>query len=74
MTCQIFLSAKTHQDLDAFSDKIARQILADCARLAHDPILDGNRIKKLQGFKESLHRRRAGDYRVILKRSSPHYS
>lgn len=52
MTCQVFLSEKAQHDLDAFSDKIANQILADCARLAGDPIPDGKRIKKLQGFKE----------------------
>jgi mRNA-degrading endonuclease RelE of RelBE toxin-antitoxin system len=69
VTCQVFLSARAQQDLDAFSDKIARQILADCTRLARDPIPDGKRIKKLQGFKESLYRLRAGDYRVGFKRS-----
>jgi mRNA-degrading endonuclease RelE of RelBE toxin-antitoxin system len=69
VTCQVFLSEKAQQDLDAFSEKIAHQILADCARLAHDPIPDGKRIKKLQGFKESLYRLRAGDYRVVFKRS-----
>jgi mRNA-degrading endonuclease RelE of RelBE toxin-antitoxin system len=65
VTCQVFLSAKAQQDLDAFPDKIARQILANCARLAGDPIPDGKHIKKLQGFKESLYRLRAGDYRVV---------
>ena len=69
MIYQVFLSAKAQQDLDAFPDKIARQILADCASLARDPIPDGKRIKKLQGFKESLYRLRAGDYRVVFKRS-----
>jgi mRNA-degrading endonuclease RelE of RelBE toxin-antitoxin system len=69
VTCQVFLSEKAQQDLDAFPDKIARQILADCARLADYPILDGKRIKKLLGFKESLYRLRAGDYRVVFKRS-----
>lgn len=69
MTFQIFLSEKAQRDLDDFSDKIANQILADCARLADDPIPDGKRIKKLQGFKESLYRLRAGDYRVVFKRS-----
>ena len=68
MTCQVFLSQKAQRDLDTFSDKIANQILADCARLAHDPTLDGKRIKKLHGFKETLYRLRAGDYRVIFKR------
>ena len=69
MTSQIFLSEKAQRDLDHFSDKIANQILADCARLADDPIPDGKRIKKLQGFKENLYRLRAGDYRVVFKRS-----
>lgn len=69
MTCQVFLSEKSQRDLDAFSDKIASQILSDCARLAEDPIPDGRRIKKLQGFKENLYRLRAGDYRVVFKRS-----
>ena len=50
MTCQVFLSEKAQRDLDAFSDKIANQILADCARLADNPIPDGKRIKKLQSF------------------------
>ena len=69
MTCQVFLSEKAQRDLDAFSDKIANQILADCARLADNPIPDGKRIKKLQGFKEPLYRLRTGDYRVVFKRS-----
>lgn len=69
MTCQVFLSEKAQRDLDVFSDKIANQILADCARLAENPIPDGKRIKKLQGFKDSLYRLRAGDYRVVFKRS-----
>ncbi len=69
MTYQVFLSNKTQQDLDRFSDKITNQILADCARLANNPIPDGKRIKKLQGFKENLYRLRAGDYRVVFKRS-----
>lgn len=41
MTYQVFLSARAQRDLDAFSLKITAQILADCARLADDPILDG---------------------------------
>ena len=69
MTCQVFLSEKAQRDLDAFSDKIANQILADCARLADNPIPDGKRVKKLQGFKEPLYRLRTGDYRVVFKRS-----
>ena len=69
MICQVFLSEKSQRDLDAFPDKVTRQILADCARLADDPIPDGKRIKKLQGFKDSLYRLRAGDYRVVFKRS-----
>jgi mRNA-degrading endonuclease RelE of RelBE toxin-antitoxin system len=52
-----------------YSDKVTKQILADCARLANDPIPDGKRIKKLQGWKENLYRLRAGDYRVVFKRS-----
>ena len=59
MICQVFLSEKAQRDLDAFSDKITNQILADCARLADNPIPDGKRIKKLQGFKEPLYRLRA---------------
>ena len=69
MTCEVFLSEKAQRDLDAFSDKIANQILSDCARLAEDPIPDGRRIKKLQGFKDNLYRLRAGDYRIVFKRS-----
>lgn len=71
MTYQVFLSNKAQQDLDRFSDKITNQILTDCARLADDPIPDGKRIKKLQGFKDNLYRLRAGDYRVVFKRSGP---
>ena len=67
MTCQVFLSAKAQRDIDGFSDKITNQILADCTRLADDPIPDGKRIKKLQGFKEVLYRLRAGDYRVVFR-------
>jgi mRNA-degrading endonuclease RelE of RelBE toxin-antitoxin system len=69
VTCEVFLSEKAQRDLDAFSDKIANQILSDCARLAEDPIPDGRRIKKLQGFKDNLYRLRAGDYRIVFKRS-----
>jgi len=69
VTYQVFLSTHAQRDLDAFSRKITTQILADCARLADDPIPDGKRIKKLQGFKDSLYRMRAGDYRVVFKRS-----
>ncbi|NOT24322.1 MAG: type II toxin-antitoxin system RelE/ParE family toxin [Nitrospiraceae bacterium] len=69
MICQVFLSEKAQHDLDVFSGKIANQILSDCARLAEDPIPDGKRIKKLQGFKENLYRLRVGDYRVVFKRS-----
>lgn len=69
MTCQVYLSEKAQRDLDRFSDKIANQILTDCTRLGNDPIPDGKRIKKLQGFKDNLYRLRAGDYRVVFKRS-----
>jgi len=69
VTFQVFLSEKAQRDLDRFSDKITNQILADCARLAGNPIPDGKRIKKLQGFKDTLYRLRAGDYRVVFKRS-----
>ncbi|MDP3090784.1 MAG: type II toxin-antitoxin system RelE/ParE family toxin [Nitrospira sp.] len=69
MTYQVFLSAKAQRDLDGLSDKITNQVLADCARLADDPIPDGKRIKKLQGFKAALYRLRAGDYRVVFQRS-----
>jgi mRNA-degrading endonuclease RelE of RelBE toxin-antitoxin system len=69
VTFQVFLSEKAQRDLDSFPDKITNQILADCARLASNPIPDGKRIKKLQGFKEPLYRLRAGDYRVLFKRS-----
>ncbi|THJ11837.1 MAG: type II toxin-antitoxin system RelE/ParE family toxin [Nitrospira sp. CG24C] len=69
MTCQVYLSEKAQRDLDGFSDKIANQILTDCTRLGNDPIPDGKRIKKLQGYKDNLYRLRAGDYRVVFKRS-----
>ena len=69
MTCTVFLSAHAQCDLDTFSGKVIKQNLADCARLANDPIPDGKRIKKLQGWKENLYRLRAGDYRVVFKRS-----
>ena len=68
MTWEIFLSAKAQQDLDGFPAKIVDQILADCRRLAQDPIPDGKRIKKLKGFHEPLYRLRAGDYRVVFQR------
>lgn len=69
MTCPIFLSEKAQRDLNAFSDKVINQILADCVRLTDDPFPDGKRIKKWQGFREALYRLRAGDYRVLVKRS-----
>ncbi len=67
MTFQVFLSEKAQRDIDSFPDKIANQILTDCARLAGNPIPDGKHIKKLQGFKEPLSRLRTGDYRVVFK-------
>lgn len=69
MTYQVFLSEHAQRDLDGFSNKITKQILADCARPAADPIPDGKRIKKLHGFKDALYRLRTGDYRVVFKRS-----
>jgi mRNA interferase RelE/StbE len=69
VTYEVFLSAHAQRDLDGCSDKIARQILADCARLAENPIPDGKRIKKLQGMKAPLYRLRAGDYRVVFTRA-----
>ena len=72
MTCQVFLSEKAQDDLDSLPDKITSQILADCARLADNSIPDGKRIKKLQGHKVNLYRLRAGDYRIVFKRSGNH--
>ena len=69
MTFQVFLAEKAQRDLDAIPTKQVDQILADCRRLAEDPVPDGKRIKKLQGFKENLCRLRAGDYRVVFRRS-----
>jgi mRNA-degrading endonuclease RelE of RelBE toxin-antitoxin system len=69
VTFQVFLSEKAQQDLDAIPTKQADQILADCRRLADDPIPDGKRVKKLQGFKDALYRLRAGDYRVVFRRT-----
>ena len=69
MTFQVFLSEKAQGDLDEFPRKIAAQIVADCSRLADDPVSDGKRIKKLQGYKKNLYRLRAGNYRVVFKRS-----
>jgi mRNA interferase RelE/StbE len=68
VTFQVFLAGKAQRDLDAIPSKQADQILADCRRLADDPVPDGKRIKKLQGFKENLYRLRAGDYRVVFRR------
>jgi mRNA-degrading endonuclease RelE of RelBE toxin-antitoxin system len=68
MTFRIFLSEKAQRNLDKLPGKIAGQIIADCKRLADDPIPDGKRIKKLQGYKENLYRVRAGDYRVVFTR------
>jgi mRNA-degrading endonuclease RelE of RelBE toxin-antitoxin system len=72
VTCQVDLSEKAQHDLDGLSDKIANQILTDCARLSDNPIPDEKRIKKLQGFKENLYGLRAGDYRGVFKRSGTH--
>jgi mRNA-degrading endonuclease RelE of RelBE toxin-antitoxin system len=69
VTFQVFLAERAQTDLDELPQKIAGQILADCSRLADDPIPDGKRIKKLRGYKENLYRLRSGDYRVIFKRS-----
>ena len=52
-----------------FLTKSPTQILADCTRLADNPIPDGKRIKKLQEFREALYRLRAGDYSVVCTRS-----
>ena len=69
MTYEVFLSEKAQRDLDAFPNRIIQQILADCNRLVKDPVPDGKRIKKLQGYKENLYRLRAGDYRIVFTRS-----
>ena len=69
MTYEVFLSEKAQRDLDAFSNRIREQILADCTRLGKDPVPDGKRIKKLQGYKVNIYRLRAGDYRVVFTRS-----
>ena len=69
MTYEVFLSEKAQRDLDAFPNRIREQILADCARLGKDPVPDGKRIKKLQGYKVNIYRLRAGDYRVVFTRS-----
>lgn len=69
MTLQVFLSEKSQDDLDELPAKIAAQIAADCSRLASNPVPDGKRIKKLQGYKENLYRLRAGDYRIVFRRS-----
>jgi mRNA-degrading endonuclease RelE of RelBE toxin-antitoxin system len=66
---EVFLSEKAQRDLDAFPNRITKQILADCTRLAKDPVPDGKRIKKSQGYKENLYRLRAGDYRIVFTRS-----
>lgn len=69
MTFQVFLGEKAQEDLDTLPSKQIEQILADCRRLAENPIPDGKRIKKLQGFKDNLYRLRAGDYRVVFRRA-----
>ena len=69
MSYEVFLSQKAQRDLDEFPNRITKQILSDCTRLAKDPIPDGKRIKKLQGYKENLYRLRAGDYRIVFTRS-----
>jgi mRNA-degrading endonuclease RelE of RelBE toxin-antitoxin system len=69
VTYQVFLSEKAQRDLDAFPNRITKQILSDCARLASNPVPDGKRIKKLKGYEENLYRLRAGDYRVVFNRS-----
>jgi mRNA-degrading endonuclease RelE of RelBE toxin-antitoxin system len=53
VTYQVFLSEKAQRDLDTIPSKQAEQILADCRRLADDPVPDGKRIKKLQGLKKA---------------------
>ena len=69
MTYEVFLSEKAQRDLDAFPNRIREQILTDCTRLGKDPVPDGKRIKKLQGYKVNIYRLRAGDYRVVFTRS-----
>jgi mRNA-degrading endonuclease RelE of RelBE toxin-antitoxin system len=69
VTNEVFLSEKAQCDLDSFPNRIRRQILADCTRLGKDPVPDGKRIKKLQGYKANIYRLRAGDYRIVFTRS-----
>jgi mRNA-degrading endonuclease RelE of RelBE toxin-antitoxin system len=69
VTYEVFLSEKAQRDLDSFPNRIRNQILADCTRLGKDPVPDGKRIKKLQGYKVKIYRLRAGDYRVVFTRS-----
>jgi len=54
VTYEVFLSEKAQRDLDAFPNRIREQILADCTRLGKDPVPDGKRIKKLQGYKVNI--------------------
>ena len=70
MNYEVFLSEKAQRDLDSFPNRITKQILADCTSLAKNPVPDGKRIKKLQGYKENIYRLRAGDYRVVFIRSA----
>jgi len=44
VTYQVFLSEKAQRHLDAFPNRITKQILVDTARLASDPVPDGKRI------------------------------
>jgi mRNA-degrading endonuclease RelE of RelBE toxin-antitoxin system len=69
VTFEVFLSEAAQHDLDALPSKIAKQVVADCQRLARDPVPDGKRIKKLRGHKENIYRLRAGDYRVAFQRA-----
>jgi hypothetical protein len=48
VTFQVFLAERAQTDLDGLPQKIAGQILADCSRLADDPIPDGNASRNFE--------------------------
>lgn len=67
MNFSIILIQRAQDELDELPDKIIHQINEDIQRLKDNPIPDGKRIKKLQGYK-NLYRLRAGDYRIVFER------
>ncbi|MBI1724203.1 MAG: type II toxin-antitoxin system RelE/ParE family toxin [Candidatus Tectomicrobia bacterium] len=63
----VVLTERAVADLEALPLKVRLQISQDVASLARDPLPPRPGTKKLKGYRPSLFRLRAGDYRVLYR-------